>query len=230
MSEKFPEVKNITELTDESLEYYTVGAKDYPIHLTKIEEGEPKSVLFIGDNATGKSFYSSILKSVSEKLGWSGYNIGMKLRTQSGITRMFLADEDIGSTGAGSISNMKNAIKNIKKEDGKNKRILVLDEPTIGLSHRYEKAMGEYIATELKEMVELDHFAGMFLTTHCKEMIREMMSCGIHFTVYTTSDYKSLNDWLNEEDHATVEELLALPGKGMECFREISSYKQNKKG
>ncbi len=103
--------------------------------------------------------------------------------------------------------------------------MLVLDEPTLGLSDRYERPMGEYIANTIKENKELDNFKGIILVTHSKELVRSLINNDVFPTVvYVGDNLKNLNKWLNTSEHATLEELLGIYDKGNAKKRSVKDF------
>lgn len=207
-------------------EQMTCGLEEYPISFKKVQDGNKKIVLLIGDNMTGKSFYNSIIQQFSSQfLKWHSWNLNMKVRTSRSA---YLAMEEIVSTGAGSVSNVLLSIKNtIDRENSKKDKLLILDEPTIGLSERFESAMGVFLSQEIKRISEIESVKGFILTTHSKRLVRKMLENQLDFCVYITGKkYQTLEDWLNDTEEATVEELLALSTQTMETYRNIVNFNE----
>lgn len=204
------------------------GLDEYPINFKKVKDGNPKFVLLLGDNATGKSYFNDIVQAAaSSLLKYNVCNLNFKLRTSSGLNKMFMAMDDIVSTGAGSLSNVMNSLQYIVENHSDKNKLIILDEPTIGFSERFEAPMGEFLALKMAEFDQNEKIKGLILTTHSKKMIKRLVESDVSFCVYLTGNkYQSLDDWLNDNNDGTLEELLSLGRNGMDLYRKIHHFKQ----
>jgi hypothetical protein len=228
MSDKI-NIDNVSDFYDYVMRNTNFGYKDFPISFNIIDKGEKKLLLVIGDNAEGKSLITSQMLSYAHKNSdINGYNIGMQARTRGGIERSFVyANENVCSTGFSTVLSVTGGIRNCvsHSKDSHHQMMLVLDEPTLGLSDRYERPMGEYIANTIKENKELDNFKGIILVTHSKELVRSLINNDVFPTVvYVGDNFKSLNEWLNTSEHATLEELLGIYDKGNAKKRSVKDF------
>lgn len=222
-------VENVSDFYDYVMQNTNFGHEDFPISFNITDKGEKKLLLVIGNNAEGKSLITSQMLSYAHKnSNINGYNIGMQTRTRGGIESSFVyANENMCSTGFSTVLSVTGGIRNCisNSKDNHHQMMLVLDEPTLGLSDRYERPMGEYIANTIKENKELDNFKGIILVTHSKELVRSLINNDVFPTVvYVGDKLKSLNEWLNTSEHATLEELLGIYDKANAKKRSVRDF------
>lgn len=227
-------VENVSDFYDYVMKNTNFGYEDFPISFNMIEKGEKKLLLVIGDNAEGKSLITSkMMNYANQHSDINGYNIGMQARTRSGIEKTFVyGNENISSTGFVTVLAVTGGVRNCinHSKDSNHQMMLVLDEPTLGLSDRYERPMGEYIANTIKENKDVDKFKGIILVTHSKELVRSLIANNVKPTIVHVGDeIKTLNDWLNSTNHATLEELLGLYDKGNTKKRSVKEFFKNNK-
>lgn len=153
------------EIYHQSMKNTLIGRNDFPIRSTITIDDNKKLILVIGDNAEGKTFITStIAEHALQHFNIRSYNIGMQLRTTRGVeSSMVYSSETIHSTGFSTLRSVTGGVKNCINHAKTNyNMMLILDEPTLGLSERYERPMGEYIATSIKENDHIDNFKGIF--------------------------------------------------------------------
>lgn len=218
-------VKNVQGASEVLLYNSMLGDKDYPCQFKIIKKGDPKLVLVIGDNSSGKSLFSKMIKSLSIKeLNWDMLSTNMTKRTSGGLSDQ--ADDQWYSTGACSVKNVQNVFSRAKEY--KKDFSINLDEPTIGLSMRYELAMADFLSQSILDVNNNENYKGVIITTHSTSMIKRMMEKnGADFTVIATGSFgdHNLDHWLNNESSASIEELLSLYSKSSACFKDILNYK-----
>lgn len=221
-------IENVSSFYNFVMENTNFSHEDFPIKFNLINNGESKVLLVIGDNAEGKSFLTSQMSYyANDKAGVKGYNIGMKARTRQGMESVFVyADESVSSTGFSTLSSVMGGVRNcIKYAKEKTPMMLLLDEPTLGLSSRYERAMGEFIAQSILENKELPDFKGIILVTHSKKLVQSMIDHGVNPTTVSIGEkFKKLEEWVNLNDDATLEELLGLTEKGNQTRRKLNAF------
>lgn len=176
-----------------------------------VENNESKVIIIYGDNASGKSLIATLfeynLRKLEPKIPTR--NACMANRTESGFQKAFIyGDESSQSTGQTSIMVAMKAF-NATLEDTSG--VVILDEPDVGLSDRFQAPLGQLIAQ--KALGFGDH--GLILISHSKLLIDSFMA---HYSlrgrkhisfvgVATEYDYPN---WRIRQRTATIEELLAL--------------------
>lgn len=207
-----------------------IGDQTFPLPSFLTEEADNKLLVVIGDNATGKSFITATLLAAGN--GWhniNGYNVSMGRRTSDGMEKLFVyGDETQESTGATTLKSIIGAFNNIKSyaedKETSSKMLLILDEPTLGLSLGYEKAMGKFIAQQFNEMKDIENVVGVVVVTHSKSMVKQIQACGLNPSVVSTESAKTLKDWYDEDEDKSIEDLLSLKQKGLDGLRAINKY------
>lgn len=225
-------MKTLKELLEKSMQEVIMFDEDFPIQTKITEDKSPKMFAIIGDNASGKSFVTTNFLGMANRLyNIKGYHIGMKNRTAGGMESVFIyGEEGIQSTGATTLNAVIGGLKNIKNHILKNqKMLLILDEPTIGLSLGYEKAMGKYIAEVFNEIKDLECFIGVMIVSHSKIMFEEIQNSGIEFSVMAVDHDLTFKQWCEKEEDYSIEELLLLSEKGLSKYKEIDDYIKNLK-
>ena len=147
----------------------------------------------------------------------------MSNRTRGGIERaMIFGDESTASTGATSIKTAKKSLSATALAE--KAAVSILDEPDIGLSPYYSRALGKHIAEEFNAMTDKK---GLILISHSKELINNFLAY-VEKDVVTigVNTNKSLSDWFNNTDIASIDELLDLDSYGRE--KEIAILRQLK--
>lgn len=194
--------------------------KDGELIFPKISINNANSniVIIYGENASGKSLFSTLIEQCarSEKIGCR--NACMRNRTSSGIERAFVfGDEGSQSTGATSLSVAIKCLSNTVKED-KN-AIAILDEPDVGLSDYYTPTLGKYIADQ---MIDAQEHIGLVLVSHSKLLMKSFLETyNKPISAIGINTDLSLQDWINQSEEATMEELLLLQEKAHDKYISI---------
>lgn len=224
-------MKTLKDLLDRAMSEIVMFDEDFPVQVKITESKSTKFFAVIGDNASGKSFITSNLLGVANNIyKVKGYHLGMKNRTSGGMESVFVyGEEATQSTGATTLSAVIGGLNNLKEkaENEGTKMLLILDEPTIGLSIGYEKAMGKYIAQVFNEIKDIENVVGIMIVSHSKIMFKEIEKAGVELSVISVDGNLTMEEWYNKEEDNTVEELLSLRDKGLNKFREISKYINN---
>lgn len=216
------------ELTQETI-FWT--HQDNPFR-ANIEPGDPRIVLVVGDNASGKSFFVDnvrrIAKDISEDV--STVSISIRERTGSGLDdmaglrrSMMFGNESEQSTGATSAGMIKKGFSNVlsRLEEGK-KVILVLDEPELGLAETFHRAVGELIAQEVKALHSESEFS-VLVVSHSRKLADGLFDgLDANPTTVTMGNHGDFEQWRLQSEDKTLEELLSLPQQGRENFRKVS--------
>ena len=140
-------------------------------------------------------------------------NVSMNERTSAGVKRAFLiGDEGSQSTGETSFTFLKKAFGGMEQEESELKSVAIFDEPDLGLSSRYSRALGRYFA---EKESELNENKAIVIISHSIEFIKSFIKhseTGISSLGVNTSS--SLNDWLEDDTEQSIEELMGLTTLG----------------
>lgn len=223
-------LSNLLELFKFLMAKSNFGTPNFPVKYNLVEENSPKLIVFLGDNGSGKSLLTTQMTAMAKKIhNVSGYSMSMHTRTKEGNFKVFMYEpEEDNSTGVITVSavmqGVNHCFSNAKKGSD---MMLLLDEPTLGLSSRYERAMGKYLVDNIKENEGNEHFKGVLLVTHSKDMVREIVESGYLPSLVSVNNERTLKEWLDDNSSATVEELLSLKKTGLERWREVNNYFKN---
>lgn len=223
-------LSNLLELFKFLMAKSNFGAPNFPVKYNLVEENSPKLIVFLGDNGSGKSLLTTQMTAMAKKIhNVSGYSMSMNTRTKEGNFKVFMYEpEEDNSTGVITVSAVMQGVKHCFSNAQKGSdMMLLLDEPTLGLSSRYERAMGKYLVDNIKESEGSEHFKGVLLVTHSKDMVREIVESGYLPSVVSVNNERTLKEWLDDNSSATVEELLSLKKTGLERWREVNNYFKN---
>ncbi len=169
---------------------------------TRIEPAgaAPRVLLITGDNASGKSFVCKAFGQFLTGEGASVEFVGMARRASSdGFQRMSSGDEGRQSTGQISVRTALRGMERLleapdTREAGR-ARVLILDEPDIGLSEAYAARLGQRIATFCATLPD-DAF-GVAVVTHNREIARAVAALGPTI-VRVGDDLRPIADWLRD--------------------------------
>lgn len=198
-----------------------------PFKLKFIESEKPSNIcLVLGDNASGKSLFVEIARnraSMHHKI--KNICVSIRERTGSGTFEMasfrrsvMFGEEHEQSTGSTSIGVLVNALNQATQFE--EFKLLVLDEPEIGLSTSYSEALAELISKNAQEAKN----AFLLVVTHRKECVTkflEMHNKNIH--VALLGGVTSVQDWLESKNQKSLDELLALKQEGLNGWRFVHS-------
>ena len=188
----------------------------FSAHVTT--RGGERLVVITGENASGKSLFFKVMSAMAKsKAGISPITISIRERTGAGLSEMssfrktvMFGDEDEQSTGTTSVRTMLSGFKSARSwaEDGKIP-LLFLDEPEIGLSPEYAKALGKLIAKETSLLPETS--AGTVVVTHNRKLVEGLVDeYGLVPSLVHMGSPSTLDEWLVSTNEKSVEELLGL--------------------
>lgn len=194
---------------------------------------DSRVVVIAGANATGKSLTFRCLAGLGHELEMPAITLSIRERTGGGtfemasMRRMMIyGDEQEQSTGATSMQviarGFDNVIGRIKKEEPA--PLLMLDEPEIGLSEGYTRALGRYLAEKVQQLPE--GAPGLVVVTHSRSMIEALSNAlpSPPSFIYMGQAAMSLDDWLITAEDRTVDELLNLKNLGNEGRRNFTAW------
>jgi hypothetical protein len=197
-----------------------------------VHPGNPRLLLIVGENAEGKSLFLRLLSAKSKAVAEDKVlTVSISIRERVGggsngmgrIAQAFMFGEEAEqSTGATSAGVVDQAFGQLDREG--TKTILALDEPEMGLSDGYARAMGELIGTRAAGIP--DGCLGVVVVSHNRALVRGLVHANLEATgqlptlvhVGPNRD-QELTDWLEATEHRTVDELLALRALGMDRWR-----------
>ena len=186
-----------------------------------IDKKHERFILITGDNASGKSFMAKHLKVGFDESGEKVefIPVTMEMRTAPGMQRAFMFGMEDHSTGNVSVRSVLTALRTCRERT--QRHFLLLDEPDIGVSESYARAMGETIARFVNEMPELT--VGLAVVTHSRAMVRELMAVN-PTSIRVGADQRPLAQWLEEgPEFRSVADLEALAGETHTRMRTIKS-------
>jgi hypothetical protein len=207
------------------------GEKLLPFEAT-LEPGHSRTILVAGENCSGKSFFVEGLRA------WSHHHaklsticVSIRERTGAGLYEgasfrraMMFGDETEHSTGATSVhatGTAFNTLRSRSQDDGKS-AMLVLDEPELGLSEGFSRAMGTFIGQEVGRLHEGS--AGVVVVTHSRALAQALrLELGEQPTFVKLGAPMGFETWLQEPEEHTVEELLELKKTDHERWRAVDA-------
>jgi hypothetical protein len=225
MSSAAPPVVDLVEtcewVANESLLFADAGSP----FSASVAPGDPRLVVIAGENASGKSLFFRVLAQRVSTAGPTAVTISIRERVgaggdMSGLRRVFMfGDEAEQSTGATSVKAIAAAFRsNLDREGGS---VLGLDEPELGLSDGYSRALGEFIGSESTSLPAA--CSGVVVVTHHRDLVRAMVDAfGATPTFVLCGDGPAdLDRWLGDVEERSVEDLLALADVGLERWRAV---------
>lgn len=188
-------------------------------------DGDPRLVLIVGENASGKSLAFRLLAQIAGRHGMKPVTLSIRERTGVGtqgmenMRRAFIyGDEGENSTGATSAKVVQSGFFNV---NGDKPAMLGLDEPEMGLSDGYAEALGELIGRETAASGPM--CCGVAVVTHSRRLVQGLVrGLGADpVLVDMSSAHATVADWIASTETRSVEDLLALPDTGLERWRAV---------
>jgi ABC-type dipeptide/oligopeptide/nickel transport system ATPase component len=224
-----PKLPTLATLVKDVATKALVFSDESPFSAT-IKRGDMRLIVVTGENACGKSVFARVLATRVHQRKATPVTISIRERTGGGdfeMARMrqafMFGTEQDNSTGANSIGVVKRAIEhNLDRDNG---CALILDEPEIGLSESYARAMGEYIGQSIANLPK--GCMGIAVVTHSRPLAAGILQAGISPThaAISASDRQAvlgLQEWIDTPEHRSVDELLNLEDIGLERWRALN--------
>jgi hypothetical protein len=200
----------------------------------KLYAGDPRVLLVVGENASGKSLLFRVIAAFAKRdHNLTGITISIRERTgagtreMSGMMRVFMfGDEEEQSTGATSANVVEAGFHNAGRDGGKT--LLMLDEPEIGLSDGYARALGAFIAQKTIEIGQGTH--GIVIVTHNRPLVQGFLEAfGAAPTFINLGGQQTdLKGWLKVVEQRSVEDLLQLRAVAGERRKAVQALINNK--
>ncbi|HHJ3076773.1 TPA: hypothetical protein ACPVZG_000569 [Vibrio parahaemolyticus] len=211
------------DISDKAFTVLNAKMEDESLVFEHIESKIPdgcRAVVFYGDNASGKSFLGKVTTSILKSKGYATRSCSMSNRTSGMAGGAFIfGDESYSSTGVNSYQALKKMLNSSQKDSGNS--ISVLDEADLGLSPRYSRALGDFVASKLSEM---DGGKFVVIISHDTALISSFIgSCKLPVAEIGINTKMSLSQWLSDGSSASLDELEALEGISLKKFRAIQS-------
>jgi hypothetical protein len=204
-------------------------AGPFPIHMNA---GAGRAVLIAGANASGKSLVFRLLAQFANDEKIAPITLSIRERSGSGTFEMasfrrsvIYGEEHEQSTGAVSISVIRRGFDNVAKrlENG-TRSVLMLDEPEMGLSEGYCRALGKYLAEQVIALPE--EAPGIIVVSHSRPLM-ESLADGLgenpHF-IHTGPKPLTLRQWLAAPEERSVEDLMNLEQLGHQGRRAFDEW------
>lgn len=188
-----------------------------------LHNADPRILLIVGENASGKSLAFRLIAQMLGTEGATAITISIRERTGSGpgemnhMRRAFMfGDEHDQSTGANSASVVEKGFSNTDRDKP---NALALDEPEMGLSDGYARALGEMIGSRSRTLHA--NCCGVIVVTHSRRLAQGLITgLGAEPTVLNLAPTPiSASDWTATDEIRSVEDLKALPALALERFR-----------
>ncbi|AXQ70022.1 hypothetical protein HOU03_gp246 [Caulobacter phage CcrSC] len=196
----------------------------------QVFDGDNRLLLIVGENASGKSLMFRVLNAYAKRdHDLTGITISIRERTDSSVPfrRMFMfGDEAEQSTGATSFSTIEMGFKTANGES-QGKNLLMIDEPEMGLSDGYARALGEYLGERARDLPDACH--GLVVVTHNRPLVKGMLMglsatpAFVHMGATTP-----LFDWLEHRETRSVRELRALKETASERRKQTQKLMNRK--
>lgn len=184
------------------------GTKVFPSFKLNGDNDAECAVIY-GDNACGKSFIAKLMDNSARKKEIEVRNLGMGNRTSGyNIHRAIVfGNEKEQSTGVTSYKATLRCL-NSTAENPEEEAVMILDEPDIGLSPRYAKALGKYIAERFNTMSKRKT---LILVSHNETLIRAFVANKSKpMATLGIGTEQTLVEWIDDPAEIDIETLLEL--------------------
>lgn len=186
-----------------------------------IEDNNSALTFIYGENSSGKSFIARCFEIVAASRTPSKLpvrSMSVANRTSSGVEKaMIYGNESSQSTGETSFSVLKLAVRSLKEEPS----VLIMDEPDIGLSSKYSRSLGRYIAELLLEKEK--HGQAFIIISHNDAFLESIKKhYGKPYNSVGVNTQSTLQEWLDDDSEFSIEDLEQLPEIALAKWRGIA--------
>lgn len=219
---------NLTQLLEAAFDlayFHADEGEDEPAIPSHWVRGTSPLVIVVGENASGKSFLRRIIRGLCKRNDVECIPISMEGRTDTGMGMMPIAralvygDETYNSTGQLSAGIVQTGLRTCASRD--KPHYIYFDEPDFGLSDGWAAGLG----VKIREFVETGapNTQGIFVVTHRRAMVREMMSVDPHYIhLGTMTPPLTLSDWVNTQSAVrNIEELSEISQRRFKRIQAI---------
>lgn len=180
-----------------SLDYFQGDKPAIPYVWAK---GKSRLFLVLGENGGGKSFFRRLINTGVHKKTRTKEVISLSMQGRTGayMKSLIYGCENYEATGANTAHTIKMAIKTCRSRN--ESHVLYWDEPDIGLSEGATIGVGREIAKFIGKLPE--NTQGVFVTTHSRELVRQLVGLEPHYIHLGTSADKApptLQAWLERK-------------------------------
>lgn len=201
---------------------------------------DSRALLVYGDNASGKSFLARVLSSslhsaFGDKSGeFITMNLSMNKRTggdfaPSFVRSMMFGSEAERSTGQISARIIQMGFKTAAESDYPH--LLIFDEPDIGLSESYHRAIGDFMAENINRLS--DKTVGVVVVTHARKIAQQLYEkCNpsLANVAYRPDLFQDVREWIEKgAPDRSLDEFLALQEIARKRRIAINHYLNKKK-
>lgn len=169
--------------------------------------------IIYGENASGKSLITKILRNRLYDENITTRTVSMAERTTPGVKRAFLfGDDDTQSTGETSFTFLSKAFGGMINDEQGDKTVAIFDEPDLGLSSRYARALGKYFSEKEKE---LDNNKAIVIISHNEHFIKAFLKhTESNVSTLGINTKQSIDEWINDDVEYSIEQLEKLTKLG----------------
>lgn len=185
-----------------------------PIPYRRVEGRKGSSlVLFLGENASGKSFARRIVTAIARENEVECIHISMQSRAadpmmSGGIRSFIYGTEDWQSTGENSVGTVLGGIRTCLGRE--TPHVMFWDEPDIGLSDSWAAGVGVAVHDFVGRLTE--NTKAVFVVTHSKPLVSQLVPLDPHVVFFgeRKEQPESLQAWI---DRPAVPRDIAMLGK-----------------
>lgn len=203
----------------------------FPAHVTLADS---RVIVITGANASGKSLAFRSLHRLGVNAEVSPITLSIRERTGAGTFEMasmrramIYGDEHAQSTGATSVTVISKGFANVVQRleaTPPSPSLLMLDEPEIGLSEGYARALGRYLAEQVTALPAAA--PGLVVVTHSRPMVEALVaSLGTApIFIHMGPTPMTLDTWLTIPEDRSVADLMALVEEGRAGRRRFAAW------